>query len=153
MKQAKLKVFNTPLEIGFRALIILGKCEDKRLEVEQLMFLDYLSQNTNDHGGPSSLGAPIPNRGVQAFARKEVIQKGVTILLSKDLATIHIDKNGFSYSINQAGLKFLQLCNTPYFLQLTERVAWVVQHFDNMSSEDLRGYINKRVPNFGGEFI
>lgn len=117
------------------------------------MFLDFISQNTSDHGGPSSLGAPIPNRGVQAFARKEVIQKGVTILLSKDLAVIHIDKGGFSYAINQAGVKFLELCTTEYFYQLTERANWVMEHFSNMTSEQLRIYINKRVPNFGGEFI
>lgn len=153
MADPKIKVFNTPIEVGFRALVILREFSGKSLDIEQIMFLDYLSQNTNDIGGPKSLSAPIPNRGVQVYARKELLHKGIVILLSKELISFESNETGFSYSINEAGKKMLELFNTKYYHDLTERSAWVIEKFGDMNLMEMRTFMNDNISNWRGEFI
>lgn len=149
----KIRLFNTPLEIGFRVLIILRQFDNRTLDLEQLMYLDYLCLNTEDVGGPSSIGAPIPNRGVQVFARKELIQQGLTILLSKELIEFINDSDGFSYVISLAGKEFLKLFSTDYFTSLSQRSSWVFENFGKMKVSELRKFMNENISNWGGEFI
>jgi hypothetical protein len=153
MAEPKIKVFNTPLEVGFRALVILRQFSGKSLDIEQLMYLDYLSQNTNDVGGPESLSAPIPNRGVQVYARKELLHKGIVVLLSKELINFENNQTGFSYSINEAGEKFLELFHTKYYHDLAERSAWLTEKFGDMNLMEMRAFMNDNISNWGGEFI
>lgn len=150
---SKPRLFNTPLEIGFRVLVILCQFSRRSLDLEQLMYLDYLCLNTADVSGPPSIDAPIPNRGVQVFARKELIQQGLTILLSKELIDFINNDNGFSYSINTAGEEFMKLFTTKYFLDLSDRSEWVSQNFGNLSVSDLRIFMSNNIANWGGEFI
>jgi len=153
MLKPNIRLFNTPLEVGFRALVILHQFPDQSLDLEQLMYFDYLSLNTNDVGGPASLSAPIPNRGVQVYARKDLLQKGLTILLSKELIEFVGNERGFNYSISSAGKKVLELFSTKYFQELDNRTAWVSEKFGKMSVSELRLYMGENISHWGGEFL
>lgn len=69
------KIYNSPIEIAIRILMILNYSQNKKGSLEKLMILDHLSLNTFDVGGPVSLHAPVPNRGVQVYSRKQIMDK------------------------------------------------------------------------------
>jgi hypothetical protein len=146
------KVFNTPLEVGLRALIIL-KVLDKEADLERLMFFDYLSLNTYDIGGSESIHAPIPNRGVQVYARKDIMQKGITIFLAKELIEFMPTRDGFLYRITKAGVKFLEYFESEYFLQYVDRVMWVALKFPTQTNEQIKDFIKEHLHEWGSEFL
>lgn len=147
------KIFNTPLEIGLRVLAILNSHSSNSMDVERLMYFDYLSLNTGDIGGEESLHAPVPNRGVQVFARKDLIQRGIAILLSKELIDVQATKFGFNYTVNKNGEKFLSYFDSEYYQLLVTRIAWVVKNFAGFSNEELRGFIREKLQEWGGDFL
>jgi hypothetical protein len=147
------RVFNTPLEIGLRSLVILNSIDRKSLDPERIMFYDYLSLNTKDIGGEDSLHAPVPNRGVQVYARKDLIHKGLAIMLSKELIELHATEEGFAYTINANGVKFLEYFETEYFKLLQSRVTWVIENHGDKSNKELVAFIGANLRAWGGEFI
>ncbi|MDQ6481829.1 ABC-three component system middle component 2 [Dyadobacter sp. LHD-138] len=146
------RLFNTPLEIGLRLLVLLSQSQTQ-MDSEKLMYLDFLCLNTFDIGGPESLHAPIPNRGVQVFAKKELIQRGLAVMLSKELIAIIPTEKGFLYYATDAGRYFLQYFQTPYYSKLVEKSSWVVSLFDEESTQEIKKYIDDNLSKWGGEFV
>jgi hypothetical protein len=151
----QIRLFNTAIEIGLRCLILMNliNSNEATLDAEKLMYLDYLSLNTADVGGPESINAPIPKRGVQVYSRKDLVQKGLVYLLSKELIDVNTTESGFSYSITKAGKIFLELFTTKYFNDLQNRATWVTSRWGLMSNGELKSYIDSNLALWGGEFV
>jgi hypothetical protein len=148
-----IRLFNTPLETGLRTLIMLNANQSQKIDAEKLMYLDFLCLNTSDIGGPESLHAPIPNRGIQVYSRKDLIQKGLVILLSKELVDLSPTSDGFLYSINEAGKAFLNLFQTKYYHDLVARASWIFERFNGHSSSQIKAFIDSNIQRWGSEFV
>ncbi|HYH15814.1 MAG TPA: ABC-three component system middle component 2 [Flavisolibacter sp.] len=145
-------LFNTPLEVGLRGVVILDQLNEWA-DLEKIMYLDYLSLNTKDIGGEESIHAPIPNRGVQVFARKDLLQKGLVIYLAKELINVNATDEGFLYSINNVGKKFLEYFESDYYQLLVSRVKWVVSQFGTKTNSQIREFIKENLQEWGGEYL
>lgn len=150
---SKNKVYNSNFEIAVRVLIILLNLPFKRSSTYKLMVLDHISLNTYDVGGPASLHAPIPNRGVQIYSRKEILNESIKLLISKDLITINPNKNGLLYEITENGINYLTFFESKYFNQLKARVEWTSQKFGSFTDSDLKSYVNQNLSKWGEEFM
>lgn len=147
------RVYNSNYEVAIRVLLTLAKLPSKKSSIHRLIILDHLALNTFDIGGPASLHAPVPNRGVQVFSRKEVIEQSINLLISKDLLEIEPSNNGIEYKITIYGEKYLTFFESRYFNLLVERVNWVTQKFNVMNDEELGKFIRSNISKWGEEFI
>lgn len=147
------KVYNGVIEIGTRALIILSHSSKPYKSIDEIMIIDHLALNTFDVGGPVSLHAPIPNRGVQVYSKKQIMDKSIQLLLSKELISITATSNGFKYLINESGKKYLTFFESNYFHLLNERVKWVIENYGQMNEVQLKSIVNKNLPKWGEEFM
>lgn len=150
---SKNKVYNSNFEIAIRILVILLNLPFKRASTYKLMVLDHISLNTYDVGGPASLHAPIPNRGVQIYSRKEILNESIKLLISKDLISINPNKNGLLYEITENGINYLTYFESKYFSKLKEKVEWTSEKFGNLSDGDLKTYVNQNLSKWGEEFM
>lgn len=150
---SKNKVYNSNFEIAIRILVILLNLPFKQASTYKLMVLDHMSLNTYDVGGPASLHAPIPNRGVQIYSRKEILNESIKLLISKDLIIINPNKNGLLYEITENGINYLTYFESKYFNQLKEKVEWTSEKFGKLSDGDLKTYVNQNLSKWGEEFM
>ncbi|MCB7480282.1 ABC-three component system middle component 2 [Christiangramia sediminis] len=150
---SKNKVYNSNIEIAIRILVILLNLPLKRSSTYKLMVLDHISLNTYDVGGPASLHAPIPNRGVQIYSRKEILNESIKLLISKDLISINPSKNGLLYEITENGINYLKYFESKYFNKLKDKVEWTSEKFGNLSDGDLKTYVNQNLSKWGEEFM
>ena len=150
---SKNKVYNSNFEIAIRILVILLNLPFKRASTYKLMVLDHMSLNTYDVGGPASLHAPIPNRGLQIYSRKEILNESIKLLISKDLIIINPNKNGLLYEITENGINYLTYFESKYFNQLKEKVEWTSEKFGKLSDGDLKIYVNQNLSKWGEEFM
>lgn len=153
VRNEPIQLFNTPVEIGIRSLIILKAIGSKGSDIDKLMYLDHLSLNTHDIGGEASIHAPIPNRGVQVYARKAIMSKGILILLSKGLIELNATKEGFIYVINNVGVRFLEYFDSEYYKILTSRITWVVNRFGNFTNKEIESVLKEKLGEWGSELI
>ncbi|MBI0401125.1 ABC-three component system middle component 2 [Cyclobacterium marinum] len=147
------KVYNSVIEIGMRALVILSYSPSISKSLDEIMILDHLALNTFDVGGPVSLHAPIPNRGVQVYSKSKILNKSIQLLLSKELITLSATSNGFKYSINESGKNYLSYFESKYFHLLNDRVQWTMKNFGQMDESQLKKVVNQNLANWGEEFM
>jgi len=80
------RLFNTPLECGFRMLFLLHAAGPKARDLQRLISCDYLLVHSGDaSGGPTSLHPAVPFRGSEwlvSTAAKTVPVSGVKVYRS-----------------------------------------------------------------------
>ena len=148
-------LYNTPVELGVRCLLTLKNNSESehKFDLDRLMYFDYMSVFSGDLSGPTSMHAPVPNRGVQVYARRDLIKRGLTVLISKELLDVSNTEDGIYYEINENGLKFLAYFDSKYFLELDERVTWTSEEFGNQSTVQIEEYINSNLHKWGSDLV
>lgn len=130
--------FNTALETGIKALTLLEAVYPDSLDLQRLVDFDYLVVHTGDVGGPASLHAKLPLRTCELLVRREIIQGGLLLMMSRGLVQRIPSSAGIQYMAADATNSFLSALGSPYIIKLRERAAWVAKEYQNVSDEELK---------------
>lgn len=130
--------FNSPLETGVRALSILEAAHPEGCDLHRLVELDYLVVHSGDAGGPESLHAALPMRAGELLVRRELIEKGLLLMISRGLVERIATPEGIVYRASEAAGPFLRALRAPYSVELCARADWAIQAFGHMSTDAIR---------------
>jgi hypothetical protein len=134
-----VSAFNSPLESGLRAITLLVEVFPLSLDLEYLVFFDYLTVHSNDvENGPESLHAPLPMRSGELTVRRELIERGLLLLISRNLTDRVSSSEGFKYVATENASAFLEMLCAQYTLKLRERAKWVISTFGSFTPEQIR---------------
>ena len=133
----KISPFNSSLETGIRSLALLEAVYPSSLDLNRLVEYDYLTVHSGDAGGPKSLHAPLPLRTGEILVRRHIIESGLSLMISRNLAEQTPTAEGIRYSATDKTGVFLCSLSTPYMTKLKERANWVIKHFNKLSDEKL----------------
>lgn len=148
-------IFNSPLEIGLRALILINSGSPQKYDLQTLIYYDYFMLYSGDLGneeGASSIHPNIPYRFGEIIVRRKVMQDGLDLMYSKGLIEIIYDSDGISYISSQLTLPFLELFQSSYYQQIKSSAEFIINYFNN-KNENLDTFIKSNIKNWGGEFI
>ncbi len=121
--------------------------------LEQLVYFDYLLVHSGDvANGPVSLHAAVPHRGGEWMTRRQYVEKGLEILVSRELALKRFTTDGIVYSASELATPLLEYFNTEYASLLKERAAWIKARFGESSELDLRKLLSENMSEWGAEF-
>jgi len=135
--------FNSALETGVRTLAILIACYPKANDLGRLVQYDYLTVHSADAGGPPSLHPPLPLRSGELLVRRGLIESGLRLMISRSLVTRSAQINGFLYGADDSAVSFLDNMKSSYIAELRSRAEWVAATFDELSTDELNGIVNK----------
>lgn len=94
--------------------------------------------HTGDMGGPESLHAQVPLRTKELLVRRQLIENGLLLMMSRDLIERTTDATGIKYLAGELSETFLRSLTSPYLLELKKRAEWVVNKYGNLEEDDLR---------------
>lgn len=152
MTTNKIKVFNSPEEVGTRILFILSLC-NKRMSSQRIMYYDYFILHLNDIDNTFiSLHPDNPNHSSEIAVRRVIINKGLTLMISKGLLDIKYTRTGIYYQKNEITDPFLNLFSNGYVEHMKKNIAVVKGKFSNYSDAQIYRYINKYIGSWTGEF-
>lgn len=147
-------VFNNPIETGLRSLIILSASYPKSLDLQQLIYYDYLTVHTGDiEGGPDSIHPPVPNRTGELLVRRKIIEKGLELYVNKKFIEKIFTQNGIEYQLSDNSNMFLDMLDEEYTISLRDKANWVINKFLDWDSIGLKRFIEGNIDKWGGEFI
>lgn len=144
--------FNSPLEAGLRVLAILVEAHPHSMELQKLVFLDFLAVHSADAGGPESLHPPTPHRAAELVLRRDLLEQGALLLVSRGLVGRSNDPSGFLYVATEDAGSFLSALGSSYTRDLRQRAHWVVDEFGGDTTEELDRYFSENLDRWGGEF-
>jgi hypothetical protein len=145
-------VFNTPVESALRSLVLLVETYPHALDLQRMVYMDYLLVHSNDAGGPASLHPPTPRRAGELVIRRDLIERGIYLLLARGLLERVFTDTGIGYHASDLAGSVVASLETPYSARLRERARWVAQEFANRAPEELDAYFTANLDRWGGEF-
>ena len=146
-------VFNTPLECGLRAAVILLEAFPSKFDLQRLLQFDYLIVHSADvPDGPESLHPATPLRAGELLVRRPLIEQGVQMMMSRSVIECEFSTEGIRYFAGDWAVSFVGMLETEYVLRLRETASWVVERFHEVSDEDLNEFMRNHWSQWGAEF-
>jgi hypothetical protein len=146
--------FNSPLECGLRTLVLLRAAQPAACDLQRLIFYDYLLVHSADvPEGPESIHPPTPLRSGEALVRRHWIERGLLLMISRELVVRIFSDEGIMYQASPLTGSFLGYMQEPYTKKLQERAQWVIARFDGYSDSQLVDFFKANLDRWGGEFI
>jgi hypothetical protein len=146
------RLFNTPLECGFRLVIILDAVSGEP-DLQRLVSYDYLLVHSGDvEGGPASLHPAVPFRGTELLVKRELARQSLDYMFSRELLEKRMSSSGITYIGTSLTRAFVQLLNSGYAKELKVRAEWISRRFGSMSDEQRTAFMAGNVGRWGAEF-
>ena len=80
-----VQTFNSPLETGVRALVLLAESYPAQMDLQRILEFDYILVHTGDVDGPPSVHPALPLRSGELLARRQLIERGLVLMMSRGL--------------------------------------------------------------------
>jgi hypothetical protein len=147
-----IQTFNSPIETGMRALILLAESYPEQLDLQRILEFDYIMVHTGDVDGPPSIHPALPLRSGELLVRRQLIERGLMLLISRGLISRHATPNGFMYRAEDDAGPFIDALSAAYLHDLKNRAVWVVDRFSEMSDQDIRIMLSNVYDQWSREF-
>lgn len=148
-----IEPFNGPLEIGLRTISILNEAYPEAYSLQRLVIFDYLVVHSDDiEGGPKGLHPQTPHRSGELLVRREAIQKGLYLYMSRNLVQRRFEGTGVYYSATEHTSAFLDVLVSEYICVLRERAEWLVSCLGEKPDEQLEAFVRSHIDKWGAEF-
>ena len=145
--------FNTPLECGLRLALVLAEAYPSECDLQRLTQYDYLLVHSGDvEGGPPSIHPATPHRSAELHVRRQMIEKGLQMMMSRSVIECRPSSSGFVYLAGPWALTFLNSLEAPYTKALKDAAAWVAKRFGGLPDSELTDFISKHWQHWGPEF-
>lgn len=145
-------LFNSALETGVRALVILNAAFPRIFDLTQLTWFDHLVVHTADVGGPQSLHPDLPQRTGELLVRRRVVEEGVHLMRRLHMINAIADEKGIAYQASDEASAFVDTMHTPYALELKSRAEWLIQKLEEFTVEQLAELIAEKIGRWAVEF-
>ena len=147
-----IQTFNSPIETGMRALILLAESYPEQLDLQRILEFDYIMVHTSDVDGPPSIHPALPLRSGELLVRRQLIERGLMLLISRGLISRLATPNGFMYQAEDDAGPFIDALSAEYLEDLKNRAVWVVDRFSEMSDQDIRIMLSNVYDQWSREF-
>jgi hypothetical protein len=147
-----VQTFNSPIETGMRALILLATAYPAQFDLQRLLEYDYMMVHTGDVDGPPSIHPPLPLRSGELLVRRQLIERGLMLMISRGLVSRHATQDGFMYQAEDDAGPFLDALTAEYLDELKNRADWVVDRFRDMSDQEIRFMLTRIYDQWSREF-
>ena len=144
--------FNSPLETGVRALTVLAELAPAALDLQRLVYFDYLVVHSADAGGPRSLHPNTPLRNGELLVRRAVIERGVLLMVGRGLIERRMETRGITYAATDEAAPFLDCLTSAYAGSLRQRAEWVIERFGQLDDDALKSFVDTNFERWTREF-
>ena len=149
---ATVQTFNSPIETGMRALILLAESYPAQLDLQRILEYDYIMVHTGDVEGPPSIHPALPLRSGELLVRRQLIERGLMLMISRGLVSRQATPTGFMYQAEDDAGPFLDALTAEYLNDLKDRAAWVVKRFYQMGDQEIRLMLARIYDQWSREF-
>jgi hypothetical protein len=146
-------LFNSALETGVRAVVILDAIHPRAFDLTHMTWCDHLVVHTGDIGGPASLHPDIPQRTGELLVRRKLVEDGVNLMRRLHMIDADVGANGIQFRASEEASSFVEALRTDYAATLKKRAEWLAKYLLEKSDADLTGLITDRIGRWAVEFL
>ena len=147
--------FNSTLETGIRALVVLEAFYPRRCDLMEMTWLDHLVVHTGDLDGddvPHSLHPDLPNRTGELLVRRQLVERSLRMMQQVHLIEVFESEAGIEFCASQEAPSYVDLLQAPYSVELKVRAKWMARRFSGMTTAEIRSIVEARIGRWTAEF-
>lgn len=147
--------FNSELETGIRAVVLLDAFYPRRCELVELTWFDHLVIHTADfdvENAPDSLHPDLANRTGELLVRRQLVDESLRMMQRVHLIDVVDTDDGIFYSASEDAPTYIALLQSSYSNALKERAQWMAARFYNLATADIKSIVETRVGRWTAEF-
>lgn len=147
--------FNSTLETGIRALVVLDALYPRRCDLMELTWFDHLVVHTGDLDGdnvPDSLHPDLPNRAGELLVRRQLVERSLRLMQQVHLIEVHETEEGVQFAASEEAPSYLDLLQAPYSTELKRRASWMAKRLAGLSVPQLREIVETKIGRWTAEF-
>jgi len=145
--------FNNSVEAGLRILTILNEAFPKSYDLQNLVYLDYLTIHSADVDKTTqSLHPAVPYRSGEIMVRSSIIEKGLDLFIAKKLIEKQYNINGIEYRATETAMPFLESLEETYSTKLQEKANWAVSKYSKHTKQELKNIMTPRLSEINNDF-
>ncbi|CAJ5450753.1 putative threonine efflux protein [Burkholderia pseudomallei] len=147
--------FNSTLETGIRALVVLEAFYPRRCDLLEMTWLDHLVVHTGDLDGedvPESLHPDLPNRAGELLVRRQLVEQSLRMMQQVHLVEVFETEAGIEFCASEDAPSYLDLLQAPYSIALKQRASWMANRFAGLDTAEMRALIENRIGRWTAEF-
>ncbi|BBO73478.1 hypothetical protein DSCW_08950 [Desulfosarcina widdelii] len=145
--------FNSSTEIGLRSTVLLFEMYPDIASLQRLVVYDYLLVHSDDvPDGPEGLHPKTPYRSGELLVRRDTLQKGLLLYMSRGLIRGTYLPEGVRYLATERTGGFIESFDAKYVDDLRSRATWLVEQFGERTDEQLDEFAREHLGEWGAEF-
>jgi hypothetical protein len=149
---SSLPLFNSTLETGVRAVVVLDALHPRAFDLAHLTWFDHLVVHLHDIGGPHSLHPDIPQRTGELLVRRRLVEDGIKLMRRLHMVEANVDRSGIYYRASEDASAFVDALRTEYSTELKKCAVWLASFVGRTSDSELAGLISTRIGRWAVEF-
>ncbi len=134
-------LFNGPVEVGIRTVILLDAVFPEALDLHRITILDHWALHS---GMLSDLPSVHPDRANslgELGLKKGLIEQGIQLMRSAGMVSVIVSSAGISYRATEEAAGFLSLMEAPLVSALEKRAKWAVKRFAELSDAQVHQWM------------
>lgn len=147
--------FNSTLETGIRALVVLEALYPRHCDLMEMTWLDHLVVHTGDFDGegvPDSLHPDLPNRTGELLVRRQLVERSLRLMQQVHLVDVFETDGGIEFCASDQAPSYLDLLQSPYSLALKDRAKWIAGNVADLTTAEIKTLIENRIGRWTAEF-
>ena len=145
-------LFNSPLETGVRAVILLNVAHPRAFDLKELTWLDHLVVHTGDIDGPESLHPNVSHRDGELLVRRTLVEDGINLMRRLHMVEAKYGAAGIEYAATDEAALLVTLIRSGYGRALKERAEWLVSFLTERGEDRLHDVITRKIGRWTVEF-
>lgn len=152
-KTENINPFNNSIEAGLRILTILNEAFPKSFDLQNIVYLDYLTIHSADiDKTTTSLHPAVPYRSGEIMVRSSIIEQGLNLFIAKDLIEKLYNSNGIYYKATENAMPFLESLEEKYAIKLQQKANWAISKFSKHTKQELKSIMTSKLAEIDNEF-
>lgn len=146
------KLFNSPLEAGIRAVVVLEKLRPEAVDLAEMVLLDHVVVHTADLGGPPSLHPDLSDRKGELLVRRRLVEKSLDLMRRCHLVDLEITDEGVVYRASDEAAGYIELLETRYSERLKVCADWIAFQFKSTGKIQFKSFVRAQIGDWTDAF-
>jgi hypothetical protein len=138
-----MEIFNSPVELGARIVLLLDRTKGK-FGLDELIFFDYAMIHSTDFDGAINVHPSLPNQLGELVRRRDDFPAALKMFMTKGLITSTVDEHGICYSITEGGSSLCGQLTTDYHQKVRRQASWLLMNLERLRLDKKRIFTMER---------
>ncbi|MBY3029451.1 hypothetical protein E0H51_31550 [Rhizobium leguminosarum bv. viciae] len=139
------ELYNSPLEAGIRAVVVLERLWPATADLGEMVLFDHVVVHAMDVGGPISLHASVPGRKGELLVRRGIVEAGLDMMRRCHLVEKIADDDGFAWRASEEANSYVELLESDYSEDLKNCAGWLAGKVRELSKTGFRTLVVEHI--------